>query len=298
MKSKNVQSMRVYSVGGGDECVSIVVCQEKNVLTKCHEDLAKNVENCPTPDSHVFSLIKTIFKLNQNIHKSNVLTKFHDDWTKNFTSRETNVLTKFHEDWAKNVSSEKTAPSTCGHVFPLIMTIFELAKNVTSRVKMTPPPFGHVFLLIGTIFKLNHQNCPPPGGHVFSPIWTIFDLVQDINETNVLTKFHDAWTKMVTSGVFTRNTAPPPGGHLHEDWASNVTSTVFTSMTQFRTWSRYHINVLTKFHEDRTRNVASRVFTGQNVDDGHTTDKKLSQKLTRSMLCSSKLKMETGITCN
>ncbi|KAH3738325.1 hypothetical protein DPMN_044959, partial [Dreissena polymorpha] len=30
-------------------------------------------------------------------------------------------------------------------------------------------------------------------------------------------------------------------------------------------------NVLTKFHEDRTRNMASRVFTRQNVEDGRTT---------------------------
>ncbi|KAH3877345.1 hypothetical protein DPMN_001208 [Dreissena polymorpha] len=38
-------------------------------------------------------------------------------------------------------------------------------------------------------------------------------------------------------------------------------------------------NVLTKFHEDRTINVASRVFTRQNVDDGRrTTDKRRSQK--------------------
>ncbi|KAH3863259.1 hypothetical protein DPMN_026239 [Dreissena polymorpha] len=94
-------------------------------------------------------------------HESKVLTKFHEDWTKNVTSR---VFTYFHY-----IHLEKTAP--------------------------------------------------PPGGHVFSPIWTIFKLVRDINETNVLTK----------------HTAPPPCGHifqrtqLHEDWASNATSTVFTS---------------------------------------------------------------------
>ena len=54
----------------------------KKVLTKCHEDWAKNVpsrlftcfhylhieETSPPPDGHVFSLIKTIFELNQDIH--------------------------------------------------------------------------------------------------------------------------------------------------------------------------------------------------------------------------------------
>ncbi|KAH3886120.1 hypothetical protein DPMN_010121 [Dreissena polymorpha] len=127
-------------------------------------------------------------------------------------------------------------------------------------------------------FQLNHwtknvtsrvENCPAPGSHVCTPIWTIFELVRDINETNVLNRFHDDWAKFVTSRVFTRNTAPPPDGHLHEDWASNVTSTVFTSFELSRGINR--TNVLTKFHEDRTINVASRVFTRQNVDDAQRT---------------------------
>ncbi|KAH3825616.1 hypothetical protein DPMN_127497 [Dreissena polymorpha] len=295
----------------------------------------------------------------EDIHKTNVLTKFHDDWTKNVTSRvftsffyntnirkktppppgshvflpirtifelnrcikETNVLTKFHKDWAKN----KNAPPPGGHVFQMFTTIFKLirdihitnAKNVTSR---RPPP-------------------PPPGGYVFLLIRTIFELDRRIQETNVLTKFHVDWTKNVTSRVFTcfyyihiEKTALPPGGpinktnlltkfhddwakipyreycpapwrpcfstdwnnfelnqhiiktniltKLHEDWASNVTSTVFTSFELSRGF--IGTNVLTKFHEDRTRNVASRVFTRQNVDDGRTTDKRRSQKLTMS----------------
>ncbi|KAH3716860.1 hypothetical protein DPMN_059591 [Dreissena polymorpha] len=98
-------------------------------------------------------------------------------------------MSKFHEDWEKNVSSRlftcchyihinKNAPLTGRHVFSLITTIFKLvrdihitnAKHVTSRVKKTaPPPGGHVFLTIQTIFEL---NCP-------------------IQETNVLTKFHE-----------------------------------------------------------------------------------------------------------
>ncbi|KAH3734388.1 hypothetical protein DPMN_040828 [Dreissena polymorpha] len=73
-------------------------------------------------------------------------------------------MSKFHEDWGKNVSSrlftccqymhiKKTAPLPGGHVFSLIMTIFKLvrdihitnAKHVTSREKDPPPPGGHVF---------------------------------------------------------------------------------------------------------------------------------------------------------
>ncbi|KAH3789908.1 hypothetical protein DPMN_168098 [Dreissena polymorpha] len=115
-------------------------------------------------------------------------------------------------------------------------------------------------------------------------IWTIFELVRDINETNVLTKFHDDWAKLVTSRVFTGNTALPPRGHvfqrtgtifelnqhiietnilkkLHEDLASNVTSALFTSFELSRGING--TNFLTKFHEDQTINVASRVFTMQ-----------------------------------
>ncbi|KAH3800993.1 hypothetical protein DPMN_154637 [Dreissena polymorpha] len=57
-------------------------------------------------------------------------------------------------------------------------------------------------------------------------------------------------------------------------------------MTQFRTQSRYQCDKCSaKFHEDQTINVASRVFTRQNVDDiQRTTDKRQSQKLTMSML--------------
>ncbi|KAH3816099.1 hypothetical protein DPMN_117607 [Dreissena polymorpha] len=261
----------------------------------------------------------------QRLLKTNVLSNFHDDWAKIVTSRvftshviqltgtifelnshikETNVLTKFHESWAKNVTSRishKNAPHTGGHVFSPTWIIFELvrdinntnvltnfhddlAKIVTSRVFTS-----HVIQLTGTMFELNSYiketnvltnfyehwtKNVTSRVYVFSPIWTIYELIRDIIETNVSTK----------------NTAPRPGGHLHEDWASNVTSTVFTSFELSRGING--TNVLTKFHEDRTINVASRrVLTRQNVDDARwTTDKRRSQKRTMSTLCSGELK--------
>ncbi|KAH3890918.1 hypothetical protein DPMN_015008 [Dreissena polymorpha] len=95
------------------------------------------------------------------------------------------------------------------------------------------------------MFSLNtyRENCPAPWRPCFFTDLDYFQLVRDINKTNVLTKFHDDWAKIVTSRVFTRNTAPPPGGHCSQ----GIIGT----------------NVLTKFHEDRTINVASRVFTRQ-----------------------------------
>ncbi|KAH3880320.1 hypothetical protein DPMN_004232 [Dreissena polymorpha] len=155
---------------------------------------------------------------------------------------------------AKNVTSiVKTAPLT-----------WQPSKNVTSRV--------HDIQLTGTILTGRIENAQPTGGHVFSLICTIFELVRHINKTNVLINFHDDWAKIVTSRVFTRKTAPPTGGHLHEDWALNVTSTVFKLDRDF-----IGTNLLTKFHEDRTINVSSRVFTNK---CGQTTDKDQSQKLT------------------
>ncbi|KAH3790110.1 hypothetical protein DPMN_168305 [Dreissena polymorpha] len=107
----------------------------------------------------------------------------------------------------------------------------------------------------------------------FHPIWTIFELIRHINKTNVLINFHDDWAKNVTSRVLTRETAFPTGGHLHEDLALNVTSTVFELDRDI-----IGTNLLTKFHEDQTINVASRVFTNKcgRTDDGQDRSQKLN----------------------
>ncbi|KAH3700652.1 hypothetical protein DPMN_075629 [Dreissena polymorpha] len=190
----------------------------------------------------------------------NLLTKFHEDRTINVASRvltrfyyshirknapplgsHTNLLTKFYEDLTMNVASRvftrKNAPPLDGHVFQANVTIFQLSQDIIQTNLLTK------FHENWTINVASRENCPAPY----------------INETNVLTNFHDDWAKIVTSRVFTRNTAPPHGGHLHEDWASNVTFTHDPT------------NVLTKFHEDQTINVASGVFTRQNVDNGRQT---------------------------
>ncbi|KAH3873796.1 hypothetical protein DPMN_037036 [Dreissena polymorpha] len=193
-----------------------------------HDDWAKNV----IFRVHVIQLTGTIFELNSHIKETNVLTKFHENWAKNVTSRtifelvrdinKTNVLTNFHDDWANIVTS-----------------------RVFTRKTAPPPPGSHVIQLTGTIFELNshiketNKNAPPTGSHVFSPIWTIFELVRDINKTNVLTNFHDDWTKIVISRVFTRKTAPPTGGHIGHEIFELDRDIIGT-------------NLLTKFHEDPT----------------------------------------------
>ncbi|KAH3887472.1 hypothetical protein DPMN_011489 [Dreissena polymorpha] len=176
-------------------------------------------KTAPPPGGHVFSLITTIFKLVQDIHITNakyvtsrtcflsIKTIFELNlWSRSLTkvnrSRdgyelcnfETNVLTKFHEDWAKNVSYklftcfhyihiEKTAPPPGGHVFPPIMTIFEL--------------FHDDWEIIGTSRVFTRNTAPPPDGYasnVTSTVFTTFELSRGINGTNVLTKFHEDQT--------------------------------------------------------------------------------------------------------
>ncbi|KAH3873456.1 hypothetical protein DPMN_036691 [Dreissena polymorpha] len=285
-----------------------------NLLTKFHEDPTINVastvltrqifmthngrqtidkrlnkgKTAPPPGGHVFSPIMTIFKLVRDIYKID---------TKNVTSRKTHVLTKFHEDWTKNVTSRVFTRVGTNRP-PPSFTVFKPIQVRTDRQTLaqtdqqTDQPTNqqtgqkqyvpHYYSIdrrpsqysidrsicqpwCSHVFHYMHieKTSPPPGGHVFPPIWTIFELVLDINETNVLNKFYDDWAKIVTSRVFTRNTDP---SLLHEDWASKMTSTVFELSPGIN-----RTNVLTKFHEDRTINVASRVFTRQNVDDARRT---------------------------
>ncbi|KAH3811692.1 hypothetical protein DPMN_140107 [Dreissena polymorpha] len=184
--------------------------------------------------------------------ETNVLTKLHENWTKNVTSR---VFKCFHY-----IHIEKTARFTCSHVRSPIATIIKLfqdinktnvltkfhddwanhetnvlnkfhedwTKNVTSRV-FTCIHYIHI-----------EKTASIPGGHVFSPIWTIFELDRDINKTNVLTKFYDDWAKIVSSKVFTRKITPSTGGHVFQR-----TRATFELNQHF-----IKTNMTTKLHED------------------------------------------------
>ncbi|KAH3855909.1 hypothetical protein DPMN_098484, partial [Dreissena polymorpha] len=102
----------------------------------------------------------------------------------------------------------------------------------------------------------------PRGGHVFQPTGIIFELVQDIIGMNLLAEFHEYRNINVASRV---KNAPPLGSNVFQ----------------------------AKFYQDRTINVASRELTRQMLtahDGQRTTDKRRSQKLTMSTLCSDELK--------
>ncbi|KAH3825177.1 hypothetical protein DPMN_127050 [Dreissena polymorpha] len=121
----------------------------------------------------------------------------------------TNRLTKFHDDRTMNVAKNAPPPGRGGHVFKTTETIFELIQdiirtnlltkfhedrkiNVASRVKNAPPPGVHVFQPTG-IKNFNTKKTPPLGSHVYQANVFIFELIQDIIETNNLTKVHEDW---------------------------------------------------------------------------------------------------------
>ncbi|KAH3857534.1 hypothetical protein DPMN_100143 [Dreissena polymorpha] len=180
------------------------------------KNVTSSVKKTPTLAAMFFLPIRTIFKVNRRIQETNVLPKFHEDWTKNVTSR---AITCFHY-----LHIEKTAPPPGGHDFSPIWTIFELvrdinktnvlakfhddwAKIVTSRVftrNTAPPPGGHVFQWTETITNILTKLHEDWASNVNSTVSISFKLGRGIIGTNVLTKFHEDRTINVASRVFTR----------------------------------------------------------------------------------------------
>ncbi|KAH3859919.1 hypothetical protein DPMN_102740 [Dreissena polymorpha] len=143
-------------------------------------------QNCPLPSSHVIQLTGTNFELNSRIKKTNVLTKFHDDWEKKLISR------VFTRENCHYIHIEKNAPPTGGHPNRENCHYIHIEKNA-------PPTGGHVFFTDLDHFRtrprhhlnqlLTRKTAPPTGGHDFQRIGTTFKLNQDIIKTNILTNF-------------------------------------------------------------------------------------------------------------
>ncbi|KAH3832763.1 hypothetical protein DPMN_106058 [Dreissena polymorpha] len=246
-----------------------------NILTICHYDLMKTV----TSNVYTSDLINILTKFHEDWMKtvtSIVYTRktapppwcghFHDDWAKNVLSSETNVLTKFHENWAKNVTSrvftcfryihiEKNAPPTDINKTNVLSNFHDdSAKSVTSIVftrKTARPTGGHVFQRTGTSFELNQRI-------VKKNILTNFELDRDIIGTKLLTKFHEDRKRNMPSRTVHKSSPEQsgklpclPGNHVFQ-----------RTRTNFEPNSRIlETKVLTKFQEDWSKNVTSRVFT-------------------------------------
>ncbi|KAH3778367.1 hypothetical protein DPMN_179822 [Dreissena polymorpha] len=109
--------------------------------------------------------------------------------------------------------------------------------------KNAPPPGGHIRQMWPLV-----KNAPPLGSHVFQANKSIFKLIQDIIETNLLTKFHESLSDIIGMILLTKKNAPPLGSHVFQ-----ANKSIFKLIQDI-----IETNLLTKFHEDWTRNVASR----------------------------------------
>ncbi|KAH3810410.1 hypothetical protein DPMN_138802 [Dreissena polymorpha] len=218
-----------------------------------------------TPGGHVFQQTGTIFEMIQDIIKTNVVTKCHDDWTINATSY-----------------GKKNAPPRCGHIINVASRFFQQTKTI--------------FELLQYIIETNlltRKNTPPHSGHVFHQTRIIFELIQDVIKTCVLTKYYEDRTINLASRVLMRENAPPNGGQgfqptgiifeLVQDICGTNLLTKFLKDRTINVASRvpwwpyfqaimnifklvqdiFKANLLTKFYEDRTINVASKVLTKQ-----------------------------------
>ncbi|KAH3825304.1 hypothetical protein DPMN_127178 [Dreissena polymorpha] len=227
-----------------------------NYMTKFHDDRKINVtsrvltrRNAPPPTINVASRVKnappplaakffqanvTIFDLIQDINNTNLLNIFPEDWTINVAPR---VLTK------------KNAPPPGNIIGTNILTKFHEDRNINMASRV----------LTRIYYSHNRKNAPPLGGHVFQQAGIVFELVQDIVEMNLLTKKNAPPLgshvlenkKNVASRALTRKNAPPPGGHVFQP-----TGIIFQLFQDI-----IGVNLVTKFHEDWTINVASRVLT-------------------------------------
>ncbi|KAH3723797.1 hypothetical protein DPMN_049591 [Dreissena polymorpha] len=169
--------------------------KETNVLTKIQKNWAKNVtsivltcfhyihieKNAPPTGGHVFSPIRTIVELVQDINKTNVLTNFHDDWAKIVTSRP-------NKENFYYIHIKKNAPPSGGPVFSRIWTIFELVRDINKTNVLTTFHDDLTKIVTSRVFTRENchyihikKNAPLTGGHVVLPIWTTFELVRDIN---------------------------------------------------------------------------------------------------------------------
>ncbi|KAH3887496.1 hypothetical protein DPMN_011513 [Dreissena polymorpha] len=260
--------------------------------------------NSQHPGGNVFQQPGTIFKLIQNIIKTYVLAKCHEDWTMNVTFRE----------------SVKNAPPPGSYCFQPTGTCprYHLEKsfdddwtiNVASRVKNGPLPWGHVFQANGTIYKLVQYIIGTNLQTKFHGDWTInvasrkkspatwqpyfstnqnHKLIQyiiNVIRTIVLTKFHEELITNVTFRVLTRIKYPPswqPCFSTDEKWTINITLRVKHAPTP---GGNVFQPTGTIFHENWTINVASRVLknhiTKNTQPPGVNTINVASRVLTRT----------------
>ncbi|KAH3701424.1 hypothetical protein DPMN_076410 [Dreissena polymorpha] len=212
--------------------------------------------------------------------RKNILIKFHHYWTNSMASiylRIVNARVFTNQKWTDG-RRKKTDPKTSSE--QSVMSIYSKPKrkSVTDRLtdRLTDRQTNRqtnrrtlrsLYALLRGIkmrvftrflYSLIKKTAPPPGGH-----------------------FHDDWAKnhvfQRTGPIFelyslsTKKTAPQTGGHVFQRTETTFKPNQHIIKTNIST----NDLLLTKFHEDRTRNVASIVFTNKcGRTNGQTTDKR------------------------
>ncbi|KAH3821711.1 hypothetical protein DPMN_123478 [Dreissena polymorpha] len=171
----------------------------------------------------------------------NLLTKFHEDRTVNVASR---VLTRFYYSHIKKNAPPRWWPYIIGMN---LLTEFHEDRtiNVASRVKNAPPLISHVFQAKKNLLtKLYEDRKINVASRVLTRNKKYIVWIQ------LLTKFV---RKLYTpfSSKWGHKNAPPPGGHVFQP-----TGIIFELVQDI-----IGMNLLIKFHEDWTINVASSVLT-------------------------------------
>ncbi|KAH3886683.1 hypothetical protein DPMN_010696 [Dreissena polymorpha] len=250
-----------------------------NLLTK---------KNAPPPGGYVFQPTGIFFKLVQDIIGTILVTKFYEDQTINEKCNAlwTNLLAKFYDDRTTNVASRvKNAPPLGGYVFQPTQTIFKLIQDI---IKMNLLTKFHEDQTINVVYRvLTRKNAQPPdiiGTNLLTKFHddrTIIICYSYIRKnapppwkpyiigTNLLTKFHEDrtinvasreispnpwWPYIIGTILQTKKNAPPPGVHVFQP-----TNIIFELVKDI-----IGMNLLIKFHEDGSINVASRVLTRKN----------------------------------
>ncbi|KAH3690343.1 hypothetical protein DPMN_193540 [Dreissena polymorpha] len=114
---------------------------------------------------------------------------------------------------ASRVLTRKKAPPPGSHVFPPTGIIQDI-NGMNLLTKFHEDQTIKVASGVKTRFYYSHirKNAPPLGSHIFQANISIFELIQDIIETNRLTKFHEDWTMNVHSRELTRQMLTPHNG--------------------------------------------------------------------------------------
>ncbi|KAH3868924.1 hypothetical protein DPMN_032080 [Dreissena polymorpha] len=122
--------------------------------------------------------------ITQDIIRTNVLAKIHFPLPGGHVYQPTGTIFKFfHEERTSNVACRVF---TRKNARPLAAILCNIPKPSSSQ---------DIIRTNWTINMTFREKCPTPDRHCFQQTGTIFELVLDIIEKNLLTKFHEYRTK-------------------------------------------------------------------------------------------------------